>query len=165
MRDRLAAQVAPDDWPEGAAGYNWNPFAGVKVDGYFQEHHVDEQSQDPKIQEQNQKLWDACDEGDIEGVVDALKHGAEVNAGDPSEDWMWTALMHCCAPEFAEGLPSVVCQDSAPEVEAKRIEVLDCLLEHGARVQVTDIFGETPSAVVSHTETSKWISSTSHSAP
>mmetsp|Transcript_4309 Transcript_4309/g.6831 ORF Transcript_4309/g.6831 Transcript_4309/m.6831 type:complete len:152 (-) Transcript_4309:1359-1814(-) len=103
MRDRLAAQVAPDDWPEGAAGYNWNPFAGVKVDGYFQEHHVDEQSQDPKIQEQNQKLWDACDEGDIEGVVDALKHGAEVNAGDPSEDWMWTALMHCCLiPSFPE---------------------------------------------------------------
>eukprot|EP00961_Rhodomonas_salina_P178367 2405982-Rhodomonas_salina.2 len=142
--DAVSQQLEPDDWPDDVPGYNHNPFVGVKRPGWFLEEGVDVQSEDPKIRQLNQKLWQACDDGDAALAAELLSQGAEVNAGDPANEWQWTALMHCCAPPPAASVPDAVTADTAKEVERKRMDLVQCLLEHGARVQVTDIYGETP---------------------
>ncbi|KAJ1483461.1 hypothetical protein T484DRAFT_1800213, partial [Baffinella frigidus] len=78
-------------------------------------------------------------------VVAALKDGAEVLAGDPADGHMWSAIIHLTAgAKQAAGLPDPECEDTADENEAKRIDVLGCLLDHGARVHCADIYGDTP---------------------
>jgi len=141
----LSQNVQPEDWPKGHPGYNHDPFLGCKKAGWFLEMEVEEQSKDPAIQELNQQLWDACDDADLEAVVAALKDGAEVLAGDPADGHMWSAIIHLTAgAKQAAGLPDPECEDTADENEAKRIDVLGCLLDHGARVHCADIYGDTP---------------------
>ena len=44
----------------------------------------------------------------------------------------------------AAALPDDECPDTAKEHEVKLINVLECLLAHGARVHCTDIYGDSP---------------------
>jgi hypothetical protein len=142
--EAMVNRVRPDEWPDGHPGYNGHPFAGVKRPGWFLEEYIEEESSNTTIQGLNRALWQACSEGDAELANALLHQGAQVNAGDPREEDMWTALFYCCAPPPAAGLPDAVCNDTALVVEEKRLALVDCLLAHGALVQARDIWGETP---------------------
>jgi hypothetical protein len=133
----------PQDFDSDDEGYNLNPFIGVKVRGWFLAENVDPPSQDPKIHQLNLRMWSACDKGDANEVLRMIEAGAEVNAADP-RDFDWSALMHACSPPPAAGLPNVWYNWTAAQVERRHMRVVDCLMEHGARIDVTDMYGETP---------------------
>ena len=141
--EHMASRVQPDEWPDGHPGYDGHPFAGVKRPGWFLEEYIEKESTDPHVQELNRHLWQSCAEGDAEQADKLLQEGAQVNAGDPREGDMWTALFYCCAPPPAAGLPDADCDDTAQVTEEKRLALLDCLLAHGALLQARDIWGET----------------------
>eukprot|EP00802_Teleaulax_amphioxeia_P015944 Tamp_16046.p1 GENE.Tamp_16046~~Tamp_16046.p1 ORF type:complete len:448 (-),score=69.59 Tamp_16046:63-1406(-) len=142
--EAMVHSMDPKDWPKGHPGYNGYPFAGVKRPGFFLEEFIHEESSDPSVQALNRQLWTACAAGEADLANDLLHQGAEVNAGDPREGDMWTAIFYCCTPPFAAGLPDALCNDTALVCENKRIQLLDCLLAHGALVQARDIWGDTP---------------------
>jgi len=142
--EAMAHGVAPDEWPADHPGYDGHPFAGVKRPGWFLEEYVEEESSDPHVQKLNRALWEACALGDAEEASALIEKGAQVNAGDPREGDMWTALFYCCTPPPAAGIPDAVCNDTALVTERKRLALLDCLLAHGALIQARDIWGETP---------------------
>ena len=139
----MVHNVGPKEWPDEHPGYDGHPFAGVKRPGWFLEEHIHEESSEPRIQELNRALWEACQDGDAETANALIHQGAQVNAGDPREGDMWTALFYCCTPPPAAGLPDAACNDTALVTEQKRLDLLDCLLAHGALVQASDIWGET----------------------
>jgi hypothetical protein len=140
---RIKSIKDPEDFDSDDEGYNLNPFKGVQVPGWFLAENVDPPSKDPKIHQLNLQLWDACDNGDANEVLRLIEMGAEVNAADP-RDWDWSALMHACSPPPAAGLPNVWYNFTAAQAERRHMRVVDCLMEHGARIDVTDIYGETP---------------------
>lgn len=59
----------PSEFSHGDKGLNLNPFQGVRVPGWFMSEQTHEQSHDPAIQKQNQRLWDACDQGDADEAL------------------------------------------------------------------------------------------------
>jgi len=142
--EAMAHRVEPDQWPDGHPGYDGHPFAGVKRPGWFLEEYIEQESKDPHIQELNRALWEACTAGDAKEAHRLLEQGAQVNAGDPREGDMWNAMFYCCTLPPAAGLPDVICNDTALVAENKRLDLLECLLAHGALVQARDLWGETP---------------------
>ena len=142
--EAMAHRVAPSEWPAGHPGYDGHPFAGVQRPGWFLEEYIEEESADPHVQELNRALWHACALGDAEEANALIEKGAQVNAGDPRDGDMWSALFYCCTPPPAAGLPDAICNDTALVTEQKRLALLDCLLAHGALIQARDIWGETP---------------------
>jgi hypothetical protein len=140
---RVKSIKEPQDFDSDDEGYNLNPFNGVKVRGWFLAENVDPPSQDPNTHQLNLRMWNACDKGDADEVLRMIEAGAEVNAADP-RDFDWTALMHACSPPPAAGLPNVWYNWTAAQVERRHMRVVDCLMDHGARIDVTDMYGETP---------------------
>ena len=67
--ERRKSIPEPSDWNYGDRGLNDNPFAGVRMPGWFMSEHTHEQSSDPLIMKQNQRLWDACDAGDADEAL------------------------------------------------------------------------------------------------
>ena len=69
----------------------------------------------------NQRLLDAAESGDVDGVIAALRDGADVEAVDK---WRYTSLLYA--------------------VSSKHVEMVEILLKAGASVDVRNCFGGTP---------------------
>ncbi|EKX39700.1 hypothetical protein GUITHDRAFT_164863 [Guillardia theta CCMP2712] len=140
----LACMVEDDEWPLLHPGYS----AHYPIKHYSEPLHITDdmelEKDDPEIQALNREFWDACEEHDVDRANDVLVKGAQVNAVDLDDGMAATAIFHCCAGMPASAYPNFLTNDTAADIEDKKMKLVDCLVSHGARLDVRDVFEETP---------------------